>query len=229
MSIESEIFSKYQLQPNKLLLFGFTQDANGYHYTRAMMDNEFIATITIDQRGNVSGKVVDADFGEEYAPLRVEEAQGNYVEAVRFAYREVLEEIRTACFISIEEAKRNRAPIAWVLPSNPKHFDVLRGFAESGDVLNWHQRADVHVGDTVYIYVGTPISAIRFRCEAIAVNLPPTEEEPRKSMNIKRLETYADDQWPRAFLLANGLNNIRGLRTIPMTLHEIILRGSQNT
>ncbi len=228
MSIESEIFAQYQLQQNRLLPFGFTQDAQGYHYTREILDGEFIATVTVTAKGEVTGRVCDADFGEEYAPMRVEEAQGNYVDAVRYAYRELLEEIRTACFISEEEAKRNRAPIAWVLPSNPKHFDVLRGFAENGDVLNWHQRADIHVGDTVYIYVGAPISAIRFRCEAIAVNLSPTEEEPRKNMDIRRLETYADDQWPRSFLMANGLNNIRGLRTIPMTLHEIILQGSKN-
>ncbi len=222
MTIEQEFFEKYNLIEDRLIPFGFVRDEEGYHYTAALMDGEFQATVTIDSDGNVSGSVVDADFGEEYAPLRVEEAQGNYVEAVRFAYSGLLASIRSSCYISQEEAKANRPPIAWVIPSNPRHFDVLRGFAENNDMLNWHQRADIHVGDTVYIYVGAPISAIRFCCEAVEVNLPPTAEEPRKNMNIRRLETYPDDLWPRPFLLANGLNNIRGARTIPMALHEII-------
>ena len=64
----------------------------------------------------------------------------------------------------------------WIIPSNLKQYDVIGAF-QSLSELTWTQRfKSVEVGDLVYIYVSSPVSAIKFCCEVAATNLGDDSE-----------------------------------------------------
>lgn len=111
----------------------------------------------------------------------------------------------------------------WIVPGNPKYYDVDAAFAKSDEIL-WKQSSDIRVGDIVYLYVGAPVSAVRYRCEAIAVRLPyPYRDgnvQMRFVMRIRRLKTYAPDVLPFSKLCALGIRAVRGPRTVTPAFSE---------
>ena len=105
----------------------------------------------------------------------------------------------------------------WIVPGNPRYYDVDAAFAENDEIL-WKQSSDIQVGDIVYLYVGAPVSAVRYRCEAVAVNLSYSYDDAniriRRVMRIRRLKTYAPDELPFSKLCELGIRAVRGPRTV---------------
>lgn len=59
----------------------------------------------------------------------------------------------------------------WIVPGNIKSFDVIAAFNKL-NMIDWRQQLKaVEPGDIVYVYVGAPISAIKFSCEVLLTNL----------------------------------------------------------
>lgn len=117
---------------------------------------------------------------------------------------------------------------AWMIPSNPKIYDVDAGFA-GGATIDWHQHNDIREGDEVFIYSAAPNSAIMYRCRVEAANLPYDGmfRESRgyeRSMRISLVEKYPPDRFPLSFLKANGGSVVRSARSMPPQLYEAILR-----
>ena len=54
----------------------------------------------------------------------------------------------------------------WLIPANPKYYDVEAAFAAQ-DTIRWKQSSRVAVGDTIYLYVAAPVSAILYQCKAV--------------------------------------------------------------
>ncbi len=111
----------------------------------------------------------------------------------------------------------------WIVPGNPRYYDVDAAFAQSDEIL-WKQSSDIRVGDTVYLYIGAPVSAVRYRCVATAVDLPYSFDDPnvhiRRVMRIRRLKTYAPDALPFAKLVELGIRAVRGPRTVTKEFSE---------
>ena len=83
---------------------------------------------------------------------------------------------------------------SWLVPSNPKHFDIVEAFREN-DIITWKQGNDnIRPGDTVYMYVGQPYSAIMYRCRVLETDLPFYGHDDvvnvKKVMTIQKLEEY---------------------------------------
>ena len=57
----------------------------------------------------------------------------------------------------------------WILSGNPENYDLKAAFRELG-TLDWKQKANVAVGDIVYIYVSKTVHAIQFKCRARGVD-----------------------------------------------------------
>lgn len=100
MSIESEIFKKAVVDFAKLEAYGFEKQSDGYIIQKIFKDGDFRADVFIDKRGNVSGKVYEIATDEEFLPLRVENMEG-FAGEVRFAYQQILEDIKDKCFICL--------------------------------------------------------------------------------------------------------------------------------
>lgn len=111
----------------------------------------------------------------------------------------------------------------WLIPANPGYYDIDKGFAESADgTILWKQNGGVRVGDTVYIYVAAPVSAIRYRCEAVEVNIPYRYEDENvrmsKVMRLKLAERYNGVTIGRDLMEKHGVRAVRGQRSMPRGL-----------
>ncbi len=98
MSIETEIFKKYEVELNKLTKYGFIKDKSTYKCEKYFMNKSFLALIEINKSGNVQGKVIDMENQDEYLPLRIENNEGAYIGKVREEYIKILTDIRDNCF-----------------------------------------------------------------------------------------------------------------------------------
>lgn len=111
----------------------------------------------------------------------------------------------------------------WLVPANPAYYDIDEGLHESGnETIYWKQSTDVHVGDAVYIYVAAPVSAIRYRFEAVEVNIPRSYEDEnvrmRKMMRLKLVRRYDGVVLGRALMEKHGVRAVRGPRSMPASL-----------
>ena len=98
MEIEKRIFGRAKPDFAALEAYGFAKTAQGYVYSKTLEETGLKAEITVFENGEVSGKVIDADTGDEYAPLRADNAIGNFVTAARDEYKALLDDIAGKCF-----------------------------------------------------------------------------------------------------------------------------------
>lgn len=124
-----------------------------------------------------------------------------------------------------EKKKKARfGPRDWIVPANPKYFDVVRAFEEK-EIIDWKQSSDVRVGDLIYMYVGVPYSALMYKCKAVEVDIPHHFEseylQVRKIMRIQLLCKYEPDYMPLERLRNEyGVYSVRGPRSMPNSLKQ---------
>ena len=97
LNIEDEIFKRAYVDFDKLCDYGFKKDNNGYVLEKIFLNNEFKTVININNKGIVSGKVIDLQMDEEYLGFRTN-IEGEFVNSVRNFYRDILIDIRNKCF-----------------------------------------------------------------------------------------------------------------------------------
>ena len=114
---------------------------------------------------------------------------------------------------------------AWLIPANPAYYDVDAGF-EAEDILFWKQSSSVHVGDEIYMYVGQPVAAIRYKCEAVEVDIPShlaSEHVKLETlMRIRLLAKLDREVFTWEALSLYGIRAVRGPRSIPEKLKRDI-------
>ena len=103
----------------------------------------------------------------------------------------------------------------WVIPANPKFYDVMGSF-NTIDTITWKQAKGIKNGDIVYIYITSPWSAIIFKCEVVETNIAYTYSDItiNKAMKIKLIEKFDKEQYPLLELQKYGIKSIRGPRRI---------------
>ena len=116
-------------------------------------------------------------------------------------------------------------PTRWLIPANPKYFDIEDAFSKT-DTLIWKQSSTVQVGDEVYLCVAAPVSAVRYKCQVLEVNIPYKYKDKHVSMTrvmkLKRLKTFAPDLWTFAKLKNFGITALRGPRQAPAPFCQAI-------
>lgn len=112
MTIEEKVFSRKRFVPEAMEAFGFRKTDGGYLYETAFLNGDFSARFFVTDGGAVSGTVIDAMNGEEYAPLRAERFNGAYVNQVRSAYEALLEGVANACCRDVPFASEQANRIA---------------------------------------------------------------------------------------------------------------------
>ena len=141
MTIEENIFKRHVLNREKLVPYGFERDGGCYFYKKAFKDVPFLAEIKIDDAGNVSGRVIDTEFGEEYTNYRVENASGGFILGVKREYEEILLDIRKNCFTKnyfiFPQSNRMCGYMAGKYGSAPEFlFDKYPGFGVFRNAAN---------------------------------------------------------------------------------------------
>ena len=97
MNIENDIFKRTTVNYKRLEEYGFKKSNNDYIYEKKFLDNDFKAIITINNKGSIQGKVIDLLVDEEYLGLRAE-MNGEFINKVRDAYKDILIDIKNNCF-----------------------------------------------------------------------------------------------------------------------------------
>lgn len=125
---------------------------------------------------------------------------------------------------------------AWIIPCNLKYYDVDSAFSTLTRI-DWKQSLkNVEVGDIVYIYVGTPVKAIRYKCLVNKVNLPAPEiddsdyirnGEPYLGygnlMELELIRAYDAERLSLSKLREHGLKgNIQGPCSLPACIVPLI-------
>lgn len=110
----------------------------------------------------------------------------------------------------------------WVIPANPKYFDVDHAFQES-DLLYWNQRANYTVGDTLFIYYGKPFSQLRYMCKIVEKDIKFHDKQGNPIdenlyIRIQKMHFFDDGELNRNFIAKYGLTSIRGARSMPKEL-----------
>ena len=123
---------------------------------------------------------------------------------------------------SSKKKQKERAPKEWLIPSNPKYYDVIAAF-EKDDEIDWKQGAGIRTGDTVYLYVGAPVSAILYKCRVTETDIPYFYQDKNLTikalMKIKLLRRYDKDRFTFAVLNDEyGIYAVRGPRGVPNSL-----------
>ena len=122
---------------------------------------------------------------------------------------------------SRQEQAKHRGMRNWLVPANPKYFDLEQAFREHDTVL-WKQSSKVQVGDRIFLYVAAPVSAIRYQCRALEVDIPGSIRRGPVSvtrrMRLQLQHRFSDGQLPLSVLKEYGVTTVRGPRYMPQEL-----------
>ena len=128
-------------------------------------------------------------------------------------------------FLATASAKKKeeiRPPKEWIIPANPKYFDIVHAF-DNTDTINWKQGAGIKKSDSVFIYVAAPVSAVLYKCKVLETDIPYEHENKyitiKALMKIRLQKRYAPDRFTFEVLKEEyGIFAVRGPRGIPNSL-----------
>ncbi len=128
---------------------------------------------------------------------------------------------------SYTEIKKNKAKNEWIIPANPKYFDIEKALEQNHTIM-WKQSTEMKINDIVYIYVGNPYSSMMYKCRVIEVNIPFEDKKEKikmkKVMKMELTKKYEKGKLTRNKLKEFGIKAIRGPRYMPLALSEYINR-----
>ena len=129
---------------------------------------------------------------------------------------------------SKQKKEKFRPAKEWIVPANPKYYDIEHAF-DNADEIDWKQGAGIRIGDTVFMYVAAPVSAILYKCKVTETNIPFRYSDKNVSMTalmkIRLLKKYPKEQFPFSALKDEyGIFAVRGPRGIPHSLSEALKR-----
>lgn len=127
---------------------------------------------------------------------------------------------------SKKKKEKNRPPKEWIIPANPKFYDVEQAF-EKAEIIDWKQSSSIKVGDTIFMYVAAPVSAILYKCKVTETDIPYDYADKNLTikalMKIKLTKRYKPEKFTFEKLKDKyGIFAIRGPRGIPHSLSEAL-------
>ena len=123
---------------------------------------------------------------------------------------------------SAKKKEKIRPPKEWIIPANPKYFDIMHAFDDT-DTINWKHGAGIKKGDIVFMYVGAPVSSVMYKCKVIETDIPYNHEHKyitiKALMKIKLQKRYEAERFTFETLKTEyGIYAVRGPRGIPNSL-----------
>ncbi|MCR4656536.1 MAG: MmcQ/YjbR family DNA-binding protein [Lachnospiraceae bacterium] len=127
---------------------------------------------------------------------------------------------------SAKKKQKLRPPKEWIVPANPKYYDIVHAFDET-DEISWKQGSGIKAGDMVYMYVGAPVSAILYKCKVMETDIPYDYADKnlviKALMKIKLKKRYKQDRFTFEVLKEEyGIYAVRGPRGIPNSLSKAL-------
>ena len=125
---------------------------------------------------------------------------------------------------SKQKKQKMRPPKEWIVPANPKYYDIEHAF-DHAEEIDWKQGNGIRTGDTVYMYVASPVSAILYKCKVTKTDIPYDYRDGSLTitalMRIRLLKRYKPGKFTFDKLKGEyGIYAIRGPRGVPHSLSE---------
>ncbi|HEL1550844.1 TPA: MmcQ/YjbR family DNA-binding protein [Streptococcus suis] len=127
--------------------------------------------------------------------------------------------------------KAAQGPDYWVIPANPKVYDIDTEFAEN-KIVYWPQKSTIQAGDIVAIYVTAPVQAIRYVCRVLQANVTnhgqsdiPTD---KPVMQVELIATLPDTTFPIERMKELGVKAVRGPRRLTEGVIEVLTSELKN-
>ena len=128
-------------------------------------------------------------------------------------------------FLATASAKKKekiRPPKEWLIPSNPKYYDIVHAF-DGTDTIDWKQGAGIKKGDVVFLYIGAPVSAVLYKCKVTETNIPYHYQDENLTitalMKIRMLKRYPPERFTFKILKSEyRIFAVRGPRGVPSSL-----------
>lgn len=121
--------------------------------------------------------------------------------------------------------KERTGPVSWIVPANPRYYDVDAAFAAAEEIL-WKQGRGIRPGDTAYLYVAAPVSAVRYRCLVTETEIPYEYHGKDVSMThvmkIRREAVFPPDRYPMKRLRELGMKTFQGVHPAPQAFLEAV-------
>ena len=119
-----------------------------------------------------------------------------------------------------------RPPKEWIIPSNPKYYDSVHAFDKVKEI-NWKQGKGIKKGDTVFMYIGAPVSAVLYKCVVTETDIPYHFQRKELTitslMRIKLLKRYGPEEFTFDRLKNEfDIFAVRGPRGIPQSLSNAL-------
>ena len=106
-TIEQDLFATYRLDPEMLIAYGFQPDQGGLCFRKVLPEDDLEIILSYD--GQMHGRIVDRDTGDDYSNFRIADAMG-YSAQVRQIFTDLLLDIREKCgknlYFKSEQARR---------------------------------------------------------------------------------------------------------------------------
>ena len=123
---------------------------------------------------------------------------------------------------SKKKKDKMRLPKEWLIPANPKYYDIEHAF-DDRKIIEWKQSGRMNVGDTVFMYVAAPISAILYKCKVVECDIPYEYKDKNLTINtlmkIEILHRYERNNFTFDILKSEyDIFVIRGPRNVPHSL-----------
>ena len=127
---------------------------------------------------------------------------------------------------SKQKKKKSRPPKEWIIPANPKFYEIEHAF-DDAEIIDWKQGSGMKAGDTVFMYVAAPVSAILYKCKVVEVDIPYDYQDKNLTisalMKIRLLKRYDPEQFTFARLKEEyGIYAVRGPRGTPNSLSHAL-------
>ena len=125
---------------------------------------------------------------------------------------------------SAKVKEKIRLPKDWIIPANPKYYDIEHAF-DNTDEIDWKQGRGIRVGDTVYMYVAAPVSAILYKCKVLETDIPYEYQDRnlvlKALMKIRLMKRYDSEAFTFDVLKEEyGIYAVRGPRGVPYSLSQ---------
>ena len=104
---------------------------------------------------------------------------------------------------------------------------ILFGYMRNRKTVEWKQPKNINVGDNVYIYIGSPVSAIIYKTEVLEKDIE-NNYSSNKTMILKILKEYDRDKYTFKKIKEYDLRAVRGPRKMPKKLIDKIKNDEEH-
>lgn len=120
---------------------------------------------------------------------------------------------------------KNSAKNEWIVPANPKYFNIEKALKENNTIL-WKQSTNIKVNDIIYLYVAEPYSSIMYKFKVVEVNIPYEYKDEnvkmQKVLKMDLITRYEKGKLSFSKLKEFGINAVRSARYMPLSLSKYV-------